>query len=590
VSTIKLNSTINDFTFTVLEQRKKWWKNIKDKKKYLQKQTIVCASEIDVYTEQLNLFFINKKGKVKRKYFSKANGFYFDGRILIAKDKQCLYFLSNEKTIEKHSFPKLEFLKSYTVLPATKEDWLEKLVLLNSKEELLAFSKKGKAYYWNEQQQSILKTENTFDFVDYLDISSKDYYGISDGIFKIKLFSLQSGQTVTEIYNNSVNNSYKHIRNTLFASCDDEKIHIWDISRKRKKLNFNSLGSVNSIFKLNNFTVFTGSSEGLMTGFKKENHRYHCFFTLKISEHINHIAAFYEKEVCYLIVSCGDFVFDEKRIKIINLETQEIVSVFEDHTALIQKSERIPDSDYIVSISYDYTFRIWDYRNGTVFRTCFHTLNENFTGMSIGFELVNSYLITFSQEVVIIRNTINFDIIFEFPRYEVSIESYSLSDCKTFFATGYMNGDIKIWSLSERKELYTLSNKSNGLNKLYWKSVKNKKAKISTYILSTDDTYLFLWSLSNKVLVRKFNASNINDVVFYDGNRKFVTASSLGEVIIWNIYKEKELFKCNIGRAIMKVEIDEKERMIILGEHNGQIQFLKIQNEPKETIKIDKMF
>ena len=188
-----------------------------------------------------------------------------------------------------------------------------------------------------------------------------------------------------------------------------------------------------------------------------------------------------------------------------------------------------------------------------------------------------------SKEVVIIRDLQDFDIVFEFPRHNVSIDSYAFSECKAFFATGYMNGDIKVWSLTEKKELFKLSNRSNSIQKIYWKKNQFKNSRISEYLLYTDDTYLFLWDFSKKKICQKYEVSSINDIAFFEGNTKFVTASPSGDIVIWSIYNQKELFKCNIGRGITKIEIDEEEKMLILGEHNGQIHFLKIQNEPNKT-------
>jgi WD40 repeat protein len=141
-----------------------------------------------------------------------------------------------------------------------------------------------------------------------------------------------------------------------------------------------------------------------------------------------------------------------------------------------------------------------------------------------------------------------------------------------------MDGEIKIWSLKDRVELYNLSNKSNSIQKIYWKKIKNKDSKIKNYILSTDDTYLFLWNISEKQMFQKYEVTEVNDIAFFDGNEKFVTVSASGEIFIWDIKNDKELFRLNIGRAIMKVEINELEKKLILGEHNGQIQFLKIEN------------
>jgi tricorn protease-like protein len=71
----------------------------------------------------------------------------------------------------------------------------------------------------------------------------------------------------------------------------------------------------------------------------------------------------------------------------------------------------------------------------------------------------------------------------------------------------------------------------------------------------------------------------VNDIAFFDDNRRFIVVTASGRIVIFDFSKKIEIFNCNIGRAIVKIEIDEESKIIILGEHNGQIHFLKIQNE-----------
>lgn len=573
---IESHSQITDFQFFESKRKNKWWDYL------FGNQTIntIVIYDSASYSLDYTLYscVLNKKGRARKKQKTKAPVFYFDGKIVPSTDKKSFFYLGYENTVEQFKLQNLEHLNSFKILPENSTQRLDRLRILSNNNELLVFTNKEKVYHWDLESNQLIKSLDAFDYLEHIEESSGKYHVINDGIFKTKIFNLETVNIETEIYNNSTHNIFKFLKDTSFVSIDDAQMHIWDISRSRKKIEFNSYGSVNSIHRLNDEIWLAGSAEGYVYGFKKEGAKYECFLNLEVGDHINDINAFCEKGDWYLILSCGNFVFDKYRVKIIHLESEETISVFEDHKALIQKSEKIPNSNYIVSISYDYTFRVWDYKSGTVFRTGFHTLNENFTGMSIGFEIIEDFLITFSQEVITISDLQYFDVLYKFPKHNVSLESYAFSNCKTLFATGYMDGEIKIWSLKDRVELYNLSNKSNSIQKIYWKKIKNKDSKIKNYILSTDDTYLFLWNISEKQIFQKYKVTEVNDIAFFDGNRKFITVSASGYIIIWDIYKEQELFKCDIGRAIMKIELDEDEKMMILGEHNGQIQFLKIEN------------
>ncbi len=573
---IESHSQITDFQFFESKRENKWWDYLFGN----QTTNTIVIYDSASYSIDYTLYscVLNKKGRTRKKQKTKAPVFYFDGKIVPSTDKKSFFYLGYENTVEQFKLHNLEHLNSFKILPENSTQRLDRLRILSNNKELLVFTNKEKVYHWDLESNQLIKSLDTFDYLEHVEESSGKYHVINDGIFKTKIFNLETVNIETEIYNNSTHNIFKFLKETSFVSIDDAQMHIWDVSRRRRKIEFNSYGSVNSIYKVSDEIWLAGSAEGYVYGFKKEGAKYEFFLNLEVGDHINNINAFCEKGDWYLILSCGSFVFDNNRVKIIHLESEETISVFEDHKALIQKSEKIPNSNYIVSISYDYTFRIWDYKSGEIFRTGFHTLDENFTGMSIGFEIIDDFLITFSQEMINIRDIKYFDLVFEFPKFQSLIDSYAFSECKTFFATGYINGDIKIWSLKEKIELFELPNESNSIQKLYWKKIKNKDSEIKNYILSTDDTYLFLWNISEKQIFQKYKVAEVNDIVFFDGNRKFITVSASGYIIIWDIYKEQELFKCDIGRAIMKIELDEDEKMLILGEHNGQIQFLRIEN------------
>lgn len=119
---------------------------------------------------------------------------------------------------------------------------------------------------------------------------------------------------------------------------------------------------------------------------------------------------------------------------------------------------------------------------------------------------------------------------------------------------------------------------------------KNKREyNFATHILSSSyDNTIRIWDLTTKEELFCFKGHNdyITQLILFKDNTKAISVSDDGKLIIWNLLNGELITFLSFNRAISKISLTFDEKQIIVGERNGQIHFIKIEESKKPILRI----
>lgn len=182
----------------------------------------------------------------------------------------------------------------------------------------------------------------------------------------------------------------------------------------------------------------------------------------------------------------------------------------------------------------------------------------------------------------------------------------SISILNNFILTGSMDSEMKLWDISKgillktftvhkqevlKVELIEIPYTYNYFTKSFYINKENNKIKY-TLSISTNKV-LIQTDLNLNKAIRPIELKNdelVYDFKWIPDSELIILIINRTEIRLFNLISSSLISSLNIGRPISKILYIKKERKIIVAETSGQVHFLKIKNEPKETIINSKMF
>lgn len=144
------------------------------------------------------------------------------------------------------------------------------------------------------------------------------------------------------------------------------------------------------------------------------------------------------------------------------------------------------------------------------------------------------------------------------------------------------------------KELDDLEkNISEVLVSSFIKKIEFITLKEEVHLLCSTKKSIVVISLKERKVIQTYSyeiKENINDFLSIPKENYLFVITQGGELLIWNTENETLIKKIVLGRSLISIKYNIKNKILILNELNGQIHFLSIQNELKKTRLEDNCF
>ena len=213
-----------------------------------------------------------------------------------------------------------------------------------------------------------------------------------------------------------------------------------------------------------------------------------------------------------------------RKIKIIDIETQEIIRTLKGHEEFITSLILTIDNKYIISSSRDKFIKIWDFSSGNLVR---EITDDRFYDAKMKLSPDGSLIFFPHYFGFVVVDLDKLKIISEPKRRNYSTES----SCFTISPNGkYMINNLNIWDIKTGDLLFKLTGHTDRVNSL---AVSND----SRYLLSgSNDWSVKLWELSTGALIRTFTGHKfeLTSVAFSHNCKYVISSSNDGKINVWD--------------------------------------------------------
>ncbi len=270
----------------------------------------------------------------------------------------------------------------------------------------------------------------------------------------------------------------------------------------------------------------------------------------------------------------------DKTIKLWQLDTGKAIYTLEDRLKGVFALAVSPDGKLLASGSWDEKIELWNLETGTLL----HNLSQHQASVrSLAIAPDSKTLISGSFDQTIVLWSLPDGIVGKIIVDREPISAIALSADGTFLASTGDDGIVKIWSLATGTKIAESSGNKHCIGSL---AISPDSQTIAAGTVNGD---MVLWQLENSESGQphqlslsqtiKAHAGQINACVFSPDSQYAITGSVDGKAKVW--YKDKDsqfrdkarsILKGDPGRSVMSVAIDPSGKMVAIGGADGTIQ------------------
>jgi WD40 repeat protein len=466
---------------------------------------------------------------------------------------------------------------------------------------------------WEIKSGEKIKIYDKYEY-NHIEIDEKNNRFFTWGYSNIlTIWDLKTGEIIKSLNGWS---STKHIKgidkNTIASSSNHKNIYLWNIEKAKndhREINQKGLFYVIKSYKNELVASVTSNKTIKVVDLKS-------FEVIMESEKqtslINDLVFFTANDKIFLIsVSGTHFGKKENVIKIWDVEKGICEKKLYGHSSQINRVKVIQNNTKAITISDDFTAILWDLKSGQEIFNFRHTINYN--GHSILKSLVifdnEKKMITGGGDGLIkvwnLKNG-NLDLTLPISKKPITNIKISKFDKNLILTTSEDSSGVitNLWNLNKlnclssfkgasqyvanAKILYIPYKFNSDLRKFNESLLINNDLKGSHILLISPENTLKVCDIITEdiLFVLKKHKEQIIETYIITNKLMFISISSNGMIIIWNLLNGKEISSLSIGRPISKTELTDNEKTLIIGESNGQIHFIKIQDTKIPTMRI----
>lgn len=599
-----LTSKLEIDNFEVYEFKKKSF--LRNKQKF--ELRIIVSSFYSSYKSRISVFSLvrSRFKRIKRFFTKSVSASPIHQELIIREKTNTLLMIGLEPIVRLYCLKSGKCLREFLV--ASKDIRIDKVLLVRNESEILVFTSDSKVYLWhlgkNESGKyvgdhvsgnpvkNIIKNEFAFSYAE-------------NSILKI--WDLKEVSTVNAIATRTIVNHIHFISGLGFISNEKENINLWKKGVVLDKKDINHESPIKALEIFDEYSkVFTISSNGMIKLYDVNDLNHLDTITNKMNE-VNVASIFHKGQRHFALIS--NKIDGKHFFSVYDLVDRKYESDLNGyHLSDIAKVETFRNGKAAISISFDYTAKVWDLINEECVYTLYITDHDkaNQYGFGITFEIYN-------HEINLITATFNgtlrvWDLqsgrlIKDLIGHKGSINSIDISRNGKRAITSSADGTIRLWDL-ENWECSTLIKNEEGvgfdlaqfmpynyyLGKQH--SVSNLKDFQETHIMAvTGEKVIKVWDVSTKQYVQEFvgHSDKISTLFVLRKSKRLVSATYSGEIVLWDILNGKEITELHLGRGITTVEVIEDKNLIIVGELNGQVHLISIV-KGENKLKVTKSF
>ncbi len=245
----------------------------------------------------------------------------------------------------------------------------------------------------------------------------------------------------------------------------DGTVRIWNISTGQclRILHGHMNRITEVVFSLNGYFLVSSSDDGtiklwnVLTG--------DCLKTIAIARQYKYSTSSISLSPngTAVAVSIGDYAENSYTIRLLDIESEEILNVFHGHGDRIWSLSMSPDGRRLASGCRDQTGRIWDVETGE----CLQTLQGHTEGIdSVSFSHNSNLLLTSSMDQLIkLWDVESGEYLRTFTGHTGRVRSVAFSPDDKTLVSGSYDETVKLWDVASGKCLKTFSNKPyDGMN------------------------------------------------------------------------------------------------------------------------------
>ncbi|WP_013334411.1 NB-ARC domain-containing protein [Gloeothece verrucosa] len=156
-----------------------------------------------------------------------------------------------------------------------------------------------------------------------------------------------------------------------------------------------------------------------------------------------------------------------------------------------------------------------------------------------------------------------------FPQIFSNIITVAVSPDGKFLATGDAKGEILLWDLVNRQQIFTFKGHTNYVNKIQFNTNSNKMASCSS------DYTIKLWDVTTGRCLKTLRGhkNRVSDLAFSRDEQILVSGSGDGTIKLWDMNQNTIIQTLPMKSGIRKVIFHpSEENILIIAHENGTIQ------------------
>ncbi|CAM1364481.1 WD40 repeat domain-containing protein [Tenacibaculum xiamenense] len=557
---------------------------------FSQKQVLVCDNTIndfefiDTYTIVVTTH--TKQGKGFLTYYQKqqdhfikskhlALGIFYNGEILIPKNSNHFFLWNIDGcfcVLDQH----INKIHNQFILEETHNNtYINTILPLININTILIFYSIGIVKWYDFKAQKYYKEQPTEEYIKAELLSNSRYAIVDDAINKVELWNLNTGEVTAEILSTATNNKFRFLNADILISTEKSSVSFWNIQHQKQASSLNHNTSINCI-KRNGNLVYSGSYDKTLKEITYHGKRIISTTINEAENGIHDIVFFSRNNHTYIAYTSTDLELENDEIYIYNLSLKRIETIFKKHTQFIYGIKVSQLKNILVSMSWDGTICFWNLNTLKHEETIKYTNRKK---IKYGCHL---YIKNDSELIVTYHNKIHiWDIetkekIKTLRAHQKKITASNISSDVTLFATADNNDTVIVWDIKQKN----IISKFKLLG--YITNIEFISLNQDSFILLSYKSEMLLWNIYLNKIEQKYlkHTGQIKTLKIFSDGSKFVSVSYQGEIILWNTLLGQVITVFNLGdqRMITAIELSEDEKTIIIGEYNGQLHFLKIQN------------
>ncbi len=355
-------------------------------------------------------------------------------------------------------------------------------------------------------------------------------------------------------------------QNDLVSTSYDKSVKIWNIENGECKQTLIGHQSywIHSIGSHENRILMTTSPQelkvwNLTTG--------SCINTLNFRQGDINDIAYHPIEDIFVSTSA------DKSIKIWDAHSGECVHTLDSHKRWTSCVSFNHSGNLIASGSHDFTIRIWDIK-AEDYLYCIHAHKDSIC--AIAFSMDDKYLISTSDDASIKIWSVDTGKLVVRTQDSCGVKSLSSHPYEPLFATGNMDGQIKVWDLNSGEQIFTLKGHTDWIRAL-------KFSPCGKFLISgSSDCMIMVWDIQERICISilKGHTDWIDSVTFGKSHNIFASGSFDGTIRLWDINK-RECFKIFSGESdpILSVSFSPDCQTIVSGCGSGVIRIWDVASE-----------